>query len=284
MQRTGPTVARRSLARILRERRKALNVKREDVARHAGVTPPTINRIEAASVRAEVGTVALMLDLYDFSDEERAELLDMARAAKKRGWWQRYSLKVPKWFSVYIGLEHEAAAVLCYQVEVVPGLVQTEDYVRALLRGESHAISEEEEDRCVTVRRTRQKRLFGDDPPKVWAVISEAALYRQVGGREVLREQLEQLIRLARQDRVTVQVLPAAAGAHAAIETPFTLLTFADPQDRDVVYVEYRLGAVYLEEPDESETYNAVFEQLTRKALDQEGSIALIRTAIKALG
>ncbi|MDA2806277.1 helix-turn-helix domain-containing protein [Nocardiopsis suaedae] len=282
MTRRGPTVARRSLARLLRERRKELGISREQVAKHAGIAPPTVNRIESASVRVEVGTVAMMLDLYNVTAEEREELLDMARAAKKRGWWQRYSYKIPSWFSVYVGLEHEAKSLFQYQIEVIPGLLQTEAYTRALIDAEPAAVSPEEADRRVTVRKARQARLTGDTPPKLWAIINEAALYRQIGGHQVMRDQLDHLVALAQLDNVTIQVLPNAAGAHPAGETPFTILGFADTRDRDVVYIEYRMGAIYLEAPEEVEMYTTLFDHLTMKAPDRERSIALLDRAAAA--
>src|SRR5690606_24893641 len=283
MTRRGPTVARRSLARCLRERRKELGISRERVAKHAGIAPPTVNRIESAAVRAEVGTVAMMLDLYEVTSDEREELLDMARAAKKRGWWQRYSYKIPSWFSIYIGLEHEARSLFQYQVEVIPGLCQTEAYTRALIAAEPLQVSPEESDRRVAVRQARQARLTADAPPRVWIIINEAALYRQVGGRKVMREQLDHLIEVAALDSVTIQVLPNTSGAHPASETPFTILGFAGPRDRDVVYIEYRMGAIYLEEPEEVEMYTTLFDHLTMKAPDRDASISLIHRAATSL-
>src|SRR5690606_26309346 len=161
------------------ERRKELGISRERVAKHAGIAPPTVNRIESAAGRAEGGTGARMLDLCEVTSDAREEVPDKARAAEKRRWSRRYSYKIPSWFSVCNGLEHEARYLFQYQVEVIPGLCQTEAYTRALIAAEPLQVSPEESDRRVAVRQARQARLTADAPPRVWIIINEAALYRQ---------------------------------------------------------------------------------------------------------
>ncbi|MBX9391733.1 helix-turn-helix domain-containing protein [Streptomonospora nanhaiensis] len=283
MPRNSPTAARRSLARFLRERRRAAGIPRERVGQYVGKNPVTITRLENAEVRAEVGTVAMLLELYEVPQEDRGYFIDLARSARRRGWWQRYSKDMPSWFSVYVGLEAEASQMCVYEVEQVPDLLQTPAYSRALIESEPAPRPEEAVFRRVDVRQRRQHRVWEEDPVRLRAIMGEGALYRSVGGDEVMRDQLRHLLRAAGLANVTLQVLPFAAGAHAGTDGAFVMLRFPDPRDRDLAYVEYRTGAVYLEEPEELESYDLLFDDLTVKALDPSRSAELIERVLSQI-
>ncbi|GAA2012027.1 helix-turn-helix transcriptional regulator [Nocardiopsis rhodophaea] len=283
MPRNSPTAARRTLARFLRERRREAGIPREQVGQYVGKNPVTITRLEKAEVRAEVGTVSMMLNLYKVPEEERSYFIDLARAARKRGWWQRYAKDIPSWVSTYIGLEAEAGEIRCYQVDHVPGLLQTEDYTRALLEGEPEPVDEREAQRRVEIHAARQRRLT-EEAVRVWAVIDEGVLRRTVGGPEVMRGQLLRLLADSERPGLRLQVLPFASGAHSGSHGSFVTLKFPDPRDRDLVYIEYRMGATYLEEEQEVAAYDGALAQLGRQALSPSRSRALIREVIDATG
>lgn len=276
MARTSPTVRRRRLAAALRHLRRSAGKTREQVAEHLGCAPVTVSRIENAQSSARVGDVARMLDFYGVAGPEHESLLDVARSARQRGWWQRYSSALPEWFTVYVGLEAEAATIQGYDVDIIPGLLQTEDYMRALLGASLEPVDPEEVERRVTVRMKRQAEVLqGDTPPQVWQIISEAALHRRVGNPQVHRAQLEHLADQGRLPNVTVQVLPFDAGTY--VPGAFTILGFDDPSDPDIVYIEYQTGALYLEEHDELSTYTSVFDHLRAAALSPSRSSTHMR-------
>lgn len=278
-----PTVRRRRLAAELRRLRKQCGKTREEVAEHIGVVPATITRIENASSGARPAEVQLMLDLYGVDGEERATLLQLAREAKRRGWWHQYGKVVPAWFQVYVGLEAETQRFLWYEAEQIPGLFQTEGYMRALIEAESQKLSEDELDRQVKLRIGRQGVLDSDGPPEMWVIVNEAALHRLVGDREVMLDQLERLIDASKLPKVDLQVLPFAHGAHPSPHGSFTILGFQKPMDSDVVYIELRSSALYLEQPDEISTYKVMFDHLKAKALPTDKSVQLIRRVMKSL-
>lgn len=274
-RRTSPTVRRRRLAAIMRQFRKDARKTREEAATFAGISPVTISRIEAATHNPKPGDIAMLCRLYGLGEQETDELVTLARQCRIKGWWQKYDL--PEIVSSYTGLEEEASTIRQYSVDVLPGLLQTDSYVRALLGAELRTYSEEEIERMVAVRMKRQERLVGDDPLKTWFVINEDAVRRQVGGSAVRQEQLQHLLAASRNDNVDLQVLPLEAGAHPAIASGgFSILGFPEPLDPDVVYLELRLNGLYLEQPTEVETYGVLFNQLRARALGPDESRSLI--------
>ncbi|QKG25579.1 XRE family transcriptional regulator [Actinomadura verrucosospora] len=218
-----------------------------------------------------------MLEAYGVTGTQFEVLLTLCREARKRGWWHQYSGSIPEWFEVYVGLEEEAEEILTYENELIPGLLQSERYVRSLLYADLKTPTEEEIERSTALRLKRQERLLKADAPKIWAVVNEGALHRQVGGAEVMREQLHQLIEISRHNHMNVVVLPYRAGAHPAMDGPCNLLRFPDPRDPDVVYVQYRRGSLYLENPSDVEEYVDLFDHLRSRALGPDESRALIR-------
>jgi len=207
-----------------------------------------------------------LLTLYGMTDnEERAALLNLAREANTAGWWHAYSDVLPAWLEPYVGLEAAASVIRTYQVQFVPGLLQTEGYSRALI-SQGSAASEGEIARRGELRASRQEILRRADALQLWAVVDEGALHRPVGSGQIMRDQLNYLAEMADHPAVTLQILPFSAGAHPAMGGPFTILRFAEPDLADVVYIEQLTSGVYLDKPAEVDSYLAVMEQLCMRA------------------
>jgi hypothetical protein len=213
--------------------------------------------------------------IYGVTDPaQRDRLTRLAAAGKRQGWWQGYELD---YFATYVGLEEEAIALSYFQSSIVPGLLQTPAYVRAIHEVNVPPISAERIEQLIEVRLTRQKLLTRDPPLKLSIILDEAALHRQVGGPAVMKEQLERLAEVATLPSVTIQVIPFTAGAHAALESTFNILDFEDPAP-SLVYVEGLVGFIYLERPQDLARYRGVFGQLRAGALTPQESLELIST------
>ncbi|TMQ89816.1 helix-turn-helix domain-containing protein [Actinomadura soli] len=276
-RRTSPTVRRRRLAAIMRQLRKDAKKTREEAATFASISPVTISRIEAAAHNPKPGDIAMLCKFYALGEQETDELVTLARQCRIKGWWQKYDDVLLKGFDVYVGLEEEAAELRSYQPELITGLLQTPDYMRALVLAELDVPDEVELERRVTVRMRRQENLLsGDAPDQIWAIVHEGALRLQVGGPDVMRGQLQHLLDLARTNLLTLQVLPFAAGAHPGMQTGFYLLGFTHPADPDIAYIEYRTGGIFLEHPDEVSVYAKVFDQLRARATGPDEARSLI--------
>lgn len=282
--RISPTVRRRRLAAELRRLRQESGKNRDEVAAFVGCAPATITKIENASSTARPADVALLLELYGVTGQQREVLMALAREARQRGWWHQYSGAIPQWFEVYVGLEAEAAEIRSFQPEMIDGRLQTEGYIRALIQAEVNVPSPEAIDRNVAIRLKRQEHLTSPDAPELWVVVGEAALRRVVGGVETMREQLQKLNEVSRLNNITVQVLPFRAGAHPGMQGGFHLLEFPEETDQGVVYVEYRQGSLYLERQPDVDAYAKLFDHLRARALGPDESRALItRMAEEAL-
>ncbi|RFS84892.1 XRE family transcriptional regulator [Actinomadura spongiicola] len=282
--RRSPTVRKRRLAAELRRLRKECGLTREQVAERIGCAPVTITRIETGQSGARVGEVSLMLEVYGVTGDARDALLQVAKDARKRGWWHTYSGTMPGWFQVYVGLEDEAASIQDYQPEVVPGILQIEAYARATYLAEAMVPSEEEINRQITLRLERQRRLLeAKDAPEMWFVCNEAMIRRQVGGRATMQDQLKRLVELSHRPNITLQVLPFTAGAHPGMQGGFRILGFPEPADPAVVYVEYQQGSLYLEKADDINSYTTMFNHLRAQALSREESCNLITSAVESM-
>jgi transcriptional regulator with XRE-family HTH domain len=262
----GPTVKRLVLGGQLHRLRESRGISAEQAAEAIRGSHSKISRMEHGRVGFKQRDVSDLLTLYGVTDpEERAALLNLTREANTPGWWHAYSDVLPTWAESYVGLEAAASVIRTYEVQFVPGLLQTEEYARALIRLGS-AVSEDEIDRRAELRVGRQEVLGGPHSPQLWAVVDEGALRRPVGGREVARRQLQHLITMAEHPAVTLQILPFMAGPHAAMGGPFTILRFAEPDLHDVVYIEQLTSALYLDKPSEVDSYLEVMEQLCLQA------------------
>ena len=246
----------------LRRLRTDIGLSREEAAEAIRASAWKIHRLENGQVGFKQRDLVDLLERYGVTDpDEIEELLTLAREANVPGWWQHYGDVLPQWFRTYVDLESAATLIRTYEGMFVPGLLQTDDYMRAVIRDASLE-SSEEVGRRVRLRMARQTLLTREHPPRLWAVVDEAALRRPVGGREVMRGQLERLIDATKLPNVTLQILPFGAGAHSAMVGAFSILRFADRQLPDVVYLEHLTSALYLDKRDEVERYLDVMEQL----------------------
>lgn len=275
-KRSSPTVRRRRLAAELRSLRKESGKTREQVAEFVGCSPVTITRIESAQSAPRLADTARMLECYGVTGERREVLMTLCGEARRRGWWHQYSGAIPAWFEVYVGIEGEVSEIRSYQPEAIDGRLQTEGYIRALMLADVDVPSDEELERRVTVRMKRQEQLTDEDGPKMWLVLNEAALRRQVGGRATMHDQLSHLVESSRSNKIILQVLPYAAGAHPAMDGAFEILRFPDAADPDVVYLQYRRGSIYLEDSADVAAYAELFDHLRARALGPDESRALI--------
>jgi transcriptional regulator with XRE-family HTH domain len=261
-ERAGPTVRRMLVGAQLRRLRIEAGVSREEAGEAIRASEWKIHRLENGQVGFKERDIIDLLRLYGVTDpDEVAAFVVLTREANTPGWWQDYGDVLPQWFRAYVDLEAVATLIRTYEGQLVPGLLQTDDYVRAVIHDTSLE-SSEEVGRRVRLRMARQTLLTGEHPPRLWAVVDEAALRRPVGGREVMRGQVERLIAATKLPNVTLQILPLARGAHPAMVGAFSILRFADRQLPDVVYLEHLTNALYLDKRDEVERYLDVMELL----------------------
>jgi len=259
----GPTVLRRLLGAQLRRLRERQGITREEAGYAIRASGSKMSRLELGRVGFKERDVTDLLTLYGVTSEtDRETLLALAQDANSPGWWHRYGDVLPGWFETYVGLEEAAALVRTYELQFVPGLLQTEDYARAVIAlGNSSSPPEEIEQR-VSLRMTRQKLLARGDAPRLWAVVDEAALRRPIGGRDVMRGQIERLIEATKLPGVILQVLPFRVGGHTAEAGAFTILRFPESDLPDVVYVEQLTSALYLDRRDDVDAYMEAMERL----------------------
>ncbi|WP_433533521.1 helix-turn-helix domain-containing protein [Micromonospora sp. CA-263727] len=280
----GPTVLRMMLGAQLRRLRESRGVTRESAGWEIRSSESKISRMELGRVGFKERDVADLLTLYGVTaDQERMALLKLARDANNPGWWHRYGDVLPPWFQSYLGLEAAAALIRSYEVQFVPGLLQTREYARAVvLLGHGRA-GPEEIDRRVDLRMRRQEVLRRPRPSRLWAVVDEAALRRPIGGPRVMRGQLESLLEATRTPNVRLQVIPFAAGGHAAAGGAFTILRFGDKDLPDIVYIEQLTSAIYLDKRDDLDYYAVAMEQLCVEAEPPERTPEILERMIVEL-
>jgi transcriptional regulator with XRE-family HTH domain len=268
-----PTVRRRELGALLRKLRTEKGLTVEQAADRLLFSMSKLSRMETGHGVATPRDIRDLCDLYCVTDEaERDRLTSLAREGKRTGWWQSYDLD---YFATYVGLEAEAVAISYYQSAIVPGLMQTPSYARAMHEANVPKIPPERIEQLIEVRLTRQQRLVEEPPLRVEAVLDEALLHRMVGGAVVMAAQLERLIELSGQPNVTMQVIPYSVGAHPAMNSTFNILDFVGPAPT-VVYVEGLVGWIYVERPHDVERYRQVFNHLRAVSLSPQESIELI--------
>ena len=277
-----PTVRRRRLAAELRTLREDAGLTMEEVAQALDLSRSTISRIEAGkTARPRPRDIRDMLVLYGVDDERREALIELARDARERGWWDQYKSVFP---GAYVGLEAEASNIRMFQPLVIPGLLQTAEYATELTRA-SLIRDPDEISTHVEARMLRQRLLTRTDPPppRFWAIIDEAALLRPVGDVHIRREQLRRLVETSPVDHVTIQVLPLSAGPHVGLSGQFVILDYPHETDRSVVYVETPTDGLYLEERDQLERYTLMFQHLCATALGADASIDYLSAMIDKL-
>ncbi len=271
-----PTVRLRRLAAELRTLRKSSGLTRDEVVERTGINVATLYRIEHARVRPQTRTLHALLDIYGVDMPQREDLLALLRDARQRGWLHAYQSELPEQYTTYIGFEGEARSIWNYESLFVPGLLQTEDYARAVIRGVLPMASRDEVERRVEVRMARQEVLHNDNPLELWVIVDEAALRRQVGGRDVMRKQLGHLLESAELPHVTIQVIPLDVGAHAGMPGSFVLMQFGETAIPDVIYIDSMAGDLFLEEESDIRRYTLVFEHLRAVAASPAASGSLI--------
>jgi transcriptional regulator with XRE-family HTH domain len=279
----GPTLRARRLAVELTRRREAAGLSREEAARRLEWSTSTVFRIETGRSHPQPRSVRDLLDLYGITGPERDGLIQLAREARQPGWWHSFKDVLANPYEVYIGLETGAASIRNFEPLVVPGLLQTADYARAMFRGGARELDRDEIERRVEVRLSRQQVLARQDRPRLWVVIDEAVLRRAVGSPVIMRAQLDHLAEAAEQGKTTLQVVPFSAGAHAGTTGPFVILGLPEPAEPDLVYVETLAGDIYLEERADVDRYNLAFERLLAAALHPDDSIALVERTKRSL-
>lgn len=284
MRQTGsPTVRRRRLASELRHLRERAQLTLEEVGEQLGWSATKLSRIETSRVGVVPKDVGHLLDLYKVDDSRREELLRLTRDARKKGWWQAYS-DLSSEYAAYIGLEAEAISMRSFAPLILPGLLQTEDYARAIIRAGLVLSPPGEVASRLEIRMARQELLTRKDPLRLWTIIDEAGVRRAVGGPAVMRPQLKRLLEVTDSPNVTLQILPFAAGAHSGTSGAFEILQFPERSDPDVVFLENLTDSLYVESDAEVYRYTVAFDHLRAKALDPEDSWRLITEAAAQLG
>jgi transcriptional regulator with XRE-family HTH domain len=275
-----PTVLRILLGAQLRRLREAKRVSLEEAGNVIRASHSKISRLETGRVGFKDRDIVDLLTYYGVTDEkQRQELRELAVRANSPGWWHDYADVLPSWFEEYVGLEEAASQIRAYEVQFVPGLLQTEDYARAVIMlGYSNP---KEINRRVNLRMARQAILTRPNPPSLQVVLDEALLRRPIGGTSAMRAQLKHLIEMSQRPNVTVQVVTFQAGGHAAAGGPFSLLRFAEPDMPDVVFLEQLHSAQYLDKPDVVEGYMAVMEELCAGALTPAASVKTLRSMVR---
>ena len=269
----GPTVRRRRLAAELRRLRDAAGLTIDEVGEKLECSASKISRIETGHVGVTPRDARDLLELYGVQGDDREALVQLAREARTRGWWHAYS---EVFTGAFVGLEADASSLRAFQALLVPGLLQTEDYARAVIRAMRPDAEEADIERRVVARMERQRLVTDAAPPEYWAVLDEAVLHRLVGGPKVMAAQLSKLLELAAMPHMTIQVVPFGTGAHPGMEGPFVILGFPEQADPDVVYVDSTTSGAYLELPADVRRYSLMFDHLRAAALKPDDSVGLI--------
>lgn len=279
---SGPTVRRYLLGRQLRALREAAGKTAAQAAAHCDLTQPTITRIEKGRNAILVRNVKQLCQLYGVEVPMLDTFVRLARESDGTDWFTTYSETVPDWFEQFAAFEADAAEILSYQAENVPGLLQVPAYIRGITAAGRTDVIEEELDRSVQFRVARQRRL-DTNPPLLHYVLNEAVVRRMVGGPDAMCAQLEHLIKMAEHDYVTLQLLPFGVGAHPAQAGSFTMLRLPDEPRPSFVYLEHDHGAVYQERPADLARYGEVFSQLTSMALSPADTVSTLTSLVAEL-
>jgi transcriptional regulator with XRE-family HTH domain len=274
--RGGPTVLRILVGAQLRRLREAGGITREAAAYAIRGSEAKMSRLESGRVGFKRRDVADLLTMYGVTEKSaRDVVLDLADQANEPGWWHRYNDTIPDWFSTYVGLEQAATIIRSYEAQYMPGLLQTEAYAHAVI-ALGQAVRADEVTQRVELRIHRQQLLSMPQPPDYWALIDEAALRRNLGGRRVMRDQLDHILEASTRPNITVQVVPFDRSDAAAVGGPFTLLRFAEPDLPDIVYLEQLNSALYLNRSVDVEIYLKIVDRLAAGALTPHWSTELI--------
>jgi transcriptional regulator with XRE-family HTH domain len=275
-ERRAPSVRARQLSAELRRLRDAIRLTGEEVAERLGWSPSKVSRIETATTAPSLADLRQLLDVYDVSGTQRERLELLGQNLGQRGWWDAYADTLDSDYAAYIALEDQAASVRWYAAQIVPGLLQSEDYAREIIRSGSWTYPPGEIERRVQVRMNRKRVLTRTDPLSLMVVLDEAVLHHQVGDLMLMRGQLQHLVEMSERPNVDLQVLPNTAGAHPAVQGEFVIVGFPELIATDVVYLENMTSGIYVEREADVFRYSLAFDQLRALALGPEESRALI--------
>jgi transcriptional regulator with XRE-family HTH domain len=277
-----PTVRSRRAGTELRRLREAAGVTTAQAAELLSCSPAKISRIENGIVSVRVVDLRLLLDRYGDQDQEhRAYLERLARESNKRGWWQDYNDTIPPYYADFIGLETDASYIKTWEATIVPGLLQTPEYARAVMLANPAMISPDKLENLISIRQERQARLEHGTDVRLDAVIWEAALVTTVGGDEVQRGQLNRLLDAMNRPNISVQVLPLEAGDKASMSGSFVMFSFGSERSVSTVFVENLTSSQYLEGDQELRGYTLVFDALRSAALSPAASAARVRQRLE---
>ncbi len=284
-QKKNPTAKRRVIAAALKQFREQLGLKPGDVAKQVNHDASWLARIERAEIRAHPDAVTRLLAVYGITGPQSEAVLNLAASAGSRGWWHVYTRAMPEWFGKFVGLEGAASMIRNFENGVMPGLLQTEDYARAVMRAMPLPGQPKDIDRFVKLRMERQELLVADTCPQLRFILDESVLRRPIGGNEVMRKQIERILALIEErPNIKVMVLPFEVGAHAGVDGPFIVLEFPpapsglpDTSDPRVAYLDNLVGALYVEEAEQLMQYGAAWDSLCTQALSEEASRKLMR-------
>lgn len=278
-----PTIRRRRLGAALRRLREGSGMSLEAVARELGWSTSKVSRIELAKIAVTPADVRALLGVLDAMSDEVETLVNLASEDRQPGWWRQYAEVLPSWFEGYLSLESEAVRLLAYESEVVPGLLQTEQYAAEILRHSPFTQLPDEAVRAAELRRARQVRLVDPDPIQLDVVVNEGALRRIVGGPEVMTGQLTRLVETTELSNVALRVLPFDTGAHPGIDGSFTVLEFSDPSEPRIVYLDRMTDSEYLDGLRDVAAYRHAHKRLGASALSLDDSREMISRLLKGL-
>ncbi|RYJ20350.1 putative DNA-binding protein [Streptomyces sp. L-9-10] len=265
--RSAPTIGQLVLSKQLQGLRERAGLSRDEAARLLHVAPATIRRMEMAEVALKVPYIQMLLPSYGVTGDEAVAFLQLVDEANKPGWWQRFHDVLPEWFGGHVSLEEAAKTIRSYEPHFVPGLLQTEDYARAILTyGEVGRNDPERIERHVALRLARQSLLTRPDAPAFWVVMDETVLHRPVGSSAVMRAQVDRLLAATELPNVTLQIAEFAAGHHPGTYSPFVLFRFAIPELPDMVIVEYLTGALYIDNTGEVAEHMEAMDRMVAHA------------------
>lgn len=278
-----PTVRLRRIAAELKRLRESAGLTQEEVAERTGKDRSTLYRLERGQQKPQRSTMIQLLDLYGVDAERKSHLLTVLREIGQQGWMQPHPAGLLAVYAEYIGFEAEARSISNYESLLVPGLLQTEEYARAMTFGSVPHITPQQVEERVMVRMARQALLTAENPPRLWAIMDEAAARRVVGGRHVMRAQLKRICETAAMPNVTVQVIPYEAGAHPGMAGSSIMLEFADQADQSIVYLESMAGDMFLENDADLRRYMVMFEHLRAAAARPEESVDMLADIADAM-
>ncbi len=279
-RRSSPTVRRRRLGIELRRLREQAGVTIEAVAERLECSSSKISRIETGHIGASPRDVRDMLAIYDVVGDAAEEWMKVAREAREKGWWQAYGAVLR---GAYVGFESAAARIRTFEAQVIPGLLQIPEYASAVIKAARPNITNELLTLRLEVREHRQSLLIKDSPVDLWVIMDEAVLYRMVGGNDVMSAQLNKFLERVEEPHITVQVIPASAGAHAGMEGAFSILEYDENVGSDVVFAENAVGGLFLEKDEDLDHYRAIFGLMSETAYSAEQSLDVISKRAKEL-